>query len=372
MTDPRLEILANSLINYACELKKGEKVLINSNGSACEPLVLELLKAAYKAGALPFVSYTNERLLRGLLKNISSEQLDIMAKTDLTLMKEMDAYIGIGANDNSTATSDIPSEKMNLYMERYMTPVHGEERVKNTRWVVLRYPTNSMAQAAGMSLEAFEEFYFKVCNLDYKKMSTAMDKLVSLMNKTNKVRITGPGTDLSFSIEGIPAIKCDGRINVPDGEVYTAPVRNSINGTLQYNCPAVYQGVTYNNIKFDFKDGKIIKAESNNTERINEVLNTDEGARYIGEFAIGVNPYIENPMMNTLFDEKIKGSFHFTPGRCYDQASNGNTSSIHWDLVAIQTEKYGGGEIFFDDVLIRKNGIFLLSDLEALNPENLM
>ena len=371
MRDPRLIELAENIVSYSLALKKEEKVLIHASGITCEPLMLEIVRQVYKVGGLPFVSYTNERIQRELLGQISVEQLELMARTELTRMKEMDAYVGIGAVDNSTGTADVPGDKMNLYMEHFMTPVHGEERVKNTRWVVMRYPNNSMAQSAGMSLDGFEDFYFKVSNLDYAKMSRAMDKLVNFMESTDKVRITGPGTDLSFSIKGMNAIKCDGKVNIPDGEVYTAPLRESVNGTLAYNCPAVYQGVTYENICFEFKDGKIIKAVSNNTERINKVLDTDEGARYIGEFALGVNPYIENPMKNTLFDEKIKGSFHFTPGRCYNEADNGNTSSIHWDLVAIQTEKFGGGQIYFDDVLIRKNGLFVHPELLQLNPDEL-
>ena len=371
MTDPRLQEMAENITSYAISLQKGEHILIHANGIACEPLVLALIQKAYQCGAKPHVSYQNERILRELLLHVDKEQLDIMAESELARMKKMDAYVGIGATDNATATGDVPAEKMNLYMEHFMTPVHGVERVKNTKWVVLRYPTNSMAQSAGMSLSGFEDFFFKVCNLNYGKMSVAMDNLVKLMESTDKVRITGPGTDLVFSIKGMKAVKCDGRINIPDGEVYTAPLRDSIQGTLSYNCPAVYQGVTYENIRFEFKDGKIIDAQSNNTERINEVLNTDEGARYIGEFAIGVNPFIEHPMKNTLFDEKIKGSFHFTPGRCYDEASNGNLSSIHWDLVAIQTPAYGGGKIFFDDILIREDGFFVHSDLLCLNPDEL-
>ena len=372
MIDSRLTELAENITGYALDLRKGENVLINANGNSCEPLVIELIKSVYKRGAFPHLSYQNERIFREQLLHIDKSQLKIMAQAELTRMKQMDAYIGIGSTDNSTATSDVPPDKMKLYMEHFMTPVHGEERVKNTKWVVLRYPTNSMAQAAGMSLFAFEEFYFKVCNLDYKKMSAAMDKLVDLMESTDKVRITGPGTDLEFSIKGMNAIKCDGKINIPDGEVFTAPLRESVQGKLSYNCPAVYQGVTYENIQFDFSDGKIVNAEANDTERINKVLDTDTGARYIGEFAIGVNPYINNPMKNTLFDEKIMGSFHFTPGRCYDEASNGNGSSIHWDLVNIQTESYGGGRIFFDNKLIRDNGIFIHPDLKGLNPEELV
>lgn len=371
MTDPRLEKLADSLVNYATELKKGDKVLINMNGDQAEPLVSVLIKKVYEAGAIPFVHHINPRILRGLLMNASKDQMDIMAESDRLLMSRMDAFIGIGSTRNSSETSDVPGDRMKEYMENYVTPVHMEERINNTRWVVLRYPTNSMAQSSGRSLEGFEDFYFQVCNLDYRRMSDAMDHLVNLMERSDRVRITGPGTDLSFSIKGMNAVKCDGKVNIPDGEVYTAPVRESVEGTLSYNCPAEYMGSTYENIVFRFENGKIVDARANDSEKINRVLDTDEGARYIGEFALGVNPYILSPMKNTLFDEKIMGSFHFTPGNAYDTADNGNRSSVHWDLVCIQTEEYGGGQIFFDDVLIRDRGIFVHPDLLALNPENL-
>ncbi|WP_312049560.1 aminopeptidase, partial [Exiguobacterium profundum] len=214
-------------------------------------------------------------------------------------------------------------------------------------------------------------FYFNVCTLDYGKMDRAMDGLVELMNKTDRVTLKGPGTDLSFSIKDIPAIKCSGQMNIPDGEVFTAPVKDSVNGVITYNTPSPYQGFTFENVKLTFKDGKIVDATANDTERINEVFNTDEGARYVGEFAIGVNPYIQHPMKDILFDEKIDGSFHFTPGQAYDEAYNGNNSSVHWDLVNIQRPDYGGGEIWFDDVLIRKDGRFVIDALLPLNPENL-
>jgi aminopeptidase len=228
-----------------------------------------------------------------------------------------------------------------------------------------------MAQLANTSLEAFENFYFDVCNLDYKKMSNAMDALVNLMQKTDIVRLKGIGTDLTFSIKGIPAIKCAGEMNIPDGEVFTAPVKDSVNGKITYNTPAIYQGFTFENICFEFKNGKIINATSNDTQRLNKILDTDEGSRYIGEFSFGVNPYITKPMKDGLFDEKISGSIHLTPGSCYDEAPNGNKSSIHWDLVYIQTPEYGGGEIYFDDKLIRKDGKFVVDELLPLNPENL-
>jgi aminopeptidase len=251
-----------------------------------------------------------------------------------------------------------------------MSKVIGDVVLKK-KWCGLRAPNESMAQAAGMSTEDFEDFFFNVCTLDYKKMSAAMDPLVALMEKTDKVQIKAPGTDLTFSIKDIPVVKCDGKHNVPDGEVFTAPVRESVNGTITFNTPSNYMGFTYDNIRFTFQDGKIVEALANDTERINKLLDSDEGARFIGEFAIAVNPYILTPMQDILFDEKIAGSFHFTPGRAYEVADNGNRSQVHWDLIQIQRPEYGGGEIWFDDVLIRKDGLFVLPELEALNPENL-
>jgi aminopeptidase len=369
--DERIKILAKNLVNYSLNLKKGEKVLIHHIGSTTELLAKQLINEVYAAGGIPFIHTTNRRLERELLLNASREQYELLAKVDSLLMENMDCYIGIRGDDNVSELGDVPSSKRNIYETYYMTPVHHDIRVPKTKWVVLRYPNNAMAQLANMSLDSFESFYFDVCNLDYSKMSKAMDALVNLMEKTDLVQIKGPNTDLSFSIKDIPAIKCAGNMNIPDGEVFTAPVKNSVNGILSYNAPAIYQGFTYENIVLEFKDGKIINATSNNTERINQVFNIDEGARYIGEFAIGVNPYILKPMKDTLFDEKIMGSFHFTPGNCYKEAANGNKSAIHWDLVCIQTPEFGGGEMYFDGKLIRKDGLFVIPELELLNPENL-
>lgn len=370
MVDPRVEKLAQNLINYSVKLKPGERVLIEAIGLEL-PLVKQLVREAYKAKGQPFVSIVNNEFLREILKGASEDQLKMWASWDTARMKDMDAYIGIRAGENASEMSDVPGEKLSLYQRFYSKPVHTEIRVPKTRWVVLRYPNHSMAQLANMSTEAFEDFYFRVCNLDYAKMDRAMDSLKARMERTDRVRIVGPGTDLNFSIKGLPAIKCAGELNIPDGEIYTAPVRDSINGTLSYNTPALYQGFTYENISFEFKDGKIVKASANDTDRVNKILDTDEGARFVGEFALGINPFIETPMRDTLFDEKIKGSFHFTPGNAYDDCFNGNRSAIHWDLVCIQTPQYGGGEIYFDGELVRKDGLFVPADLQACNPDNL-
>jgi len=370
MNDPRINQLARNLVNYSCSVKPGEKVLIETMGFEV-PLTRAVIREIYKAGGLPFVTIKNDEIRRAILKECTVEQVKLMASFELARMKEMDAYIGIRAGENTNELSDIDDEKMQIYNKYFSKPVHMEERVNNTKWVILRYPNASMAQLAEMPTELFEDFYFKVCNLDYAKMSKAMDKLVEIMEKTDKVHITGPGTDITFSVKGLPAVKCEGRRNIPDGEVYTAPVRDSVNGYITYNTPSKYQGFTFDNIRLEFKDGKIVRATANDSEKINKILDTDEGARYIGEFSLGLNPYIEKPMKDTLFDEKINGSFHFTPGGCYKSCNNGNRSAIHWDLVMIQRPEYGGGEIWFDDVLIRRDGLFVPKELQCLNPENL-
>jgi aminopeptidase len=370
MKDPRIQTLAKNLINYSVKLQKGEKVLIENFGLQRE-LVTALVKEAYAAGGYPFVSLKDHQVDRSLLMGAQKEQFEMIAEFEANVMSKMDAYIGLRSGDNINEHADVPADKMKIHGDTVGKKVHREIRVPKTRWVVLRYPNSSMAQLAKMSTEAFEDFYFDVCNLDYGKMSEAMESLVALMNKTDKVRITGPGTDLTFSIKDIPAIKCAGELNIPDGEVYTAPVRDSVNGVITYNTPSPYHGFTFENVKLTFRDGKIVEAEANDSERINHIFDTDEGARYIGEFAIGVNPYILHPMQDILFDEKIDGSFHFTPGQCYDDAFNDNHSNIHWDMVNIQRPEYGGGEIYFDDVLIRKDGRFVIPELEVLNPENL-
>lgn len=365
-----IKILAYNLVNYSCSLKKGEKVLIEAIGIPND-LPKAIIEECYKVGAIPFVNIIDNDIQRSLLIGLDKEHADLWTDFDAHRMSQMDAYIGIRGGDNSYELSDVPSEQRAIYENYYSFPVHHKIRVKKTKWVVLRYPTPSMAQLAGMSTSAFEKFYFDVCNLDYSKMDKAMDALKDLLNKTDKVRITAPETDLTFSIKGIGCKKCSGHMNIPDGEIYTAPVKNSVNGTIKYNAPSINQGLKHEGVKLTFKDGKIIEATSNYTEAINKVFDTDEGARYVGEFALGVNPFITKPMGDILFDEKISGSIHFTPGACYDDAYNGNESSIHWDLVLIQNPEYGGGEIYFDDVLIRKDGRFVLEELLPLNPENL-
>ena len=372
MKDNRIEKLAHNLLHYSVNLKKKDKILIEIIGVDAIPLGKELIKQASVIGAYPCFNLVDTEIIRQMLQNTSEEAIKVYAKHDFTRMKDMDAYIGIRASSNIAELNGISRENMELYNQYYTLPIHFEERVKNTKWCILRYPNASMAQMSNMSTEEFEDFYFKVCLLDYRKMAKAMDSLVRLMNKTDKVRIIGEGTDLTFRIKGIPAEKYTGTFNIPDGEVATAPIKTSVNGFITYNTETSYNGIKFDHIRFEFKDGKIIKATSNKTKELNAILDTDEGSRYIGEFALGLNPYIEKTMGDTLFDEKIKGSFHFTPGDSLEESDNGNRSSIHWDIVMMQTPEYGGGEIWFDDILIRKDGLFILEEIKCLNPENLI
>jgi len=370
MKDPRIEKLADVLIQHSTRLQKGENVLIEAIDIP-DTLVIALVRKAAAIGANPLVTLKQNTILRELYTHLDESGIQLVGELEAARMQKMQAYIGIRGSQNINELSDVPEAGMKRYQKFWWQPVHLDIRVPKTKWVVLRYPNASMAQLSQQSTEAFEDFYFNVCTLDYSKMSRAMDALKTRMESADQVHLTGPGTDLRFSIKNIGAVKCDGSHNIPDGEVYSAPVKDSVEGVIAYNTRSIYLGTTFQDLKFEFKQGKIVNAEANNTTRLNEILETDEGARYVGEFALGVNPYILKPMLDTLFDEKIAGSFHFTPGAAYDKTDNGNRSQVHWDLVNIQRPEYGGGEIWFDGELIRKDGLFVPVDLLPLNPENL-
>lgn len=367
--DPRYEQLARGLIEFSVDLRKGEHVLIDSGGIP-EDMVIALVRAARGRGGFPHVSFRQARVSREILREGTSEEFGLENSWELFRMKKIQAYIALRGSENVFETADVPAEKMSLFQKK-MKPTL-DHRVKRTKWCVLRWPNPSMAQQARMSSEAFEDFYFRVCTLDYAKMKPGMATLKRWMEKTDQVRITGPDTDLRFSIRGIPAIPCGGNYNIPDGEVFTAPVKNSVEGTIFYNAPTVYNGVAFEKVRLVFRKGKIVEATSSDTKRLNEILDGDPGGRYIGEFAIGFNPHITEPMGDILFDEKISGSFHFTPGQAYEEADNGNRSQVHWDMVSIQRPEYGGGEIRFDGKLIRKDGLFVPQGLKKLNPDALV
>ena len=368
--DTRVDQLARLLVEHSTALKSGDKVLIEATGTKTFPLVDRLVQVAYEKKAYPYVRLHDERIFRAMLMGAEDDQFEVLGGVDRSLMEQMDAYIGVRGAENVLELSDVPTERMKIYSRWILQHVHFDIRVPKTRWAILRFPSPSFAQAAKMSSAAFEEFFFASCLVDYAKMDKDMDPLKDLMDKTDMVKITGPGTDVSFSIKGIPAIKCAGEYNIPDGEVFTAPVMDSANGVIAYNTPTLYQGSYFDGVTLTFKNGKIVDATcaQGDVQRLNDILDRDDGARYVGEFALGCNPVIREPMLDILFDEKISGSFHFTPGASYEEAPNGNDSQVHWDMVCRQFKHQGGGEIYFDGVLIRKDGMFVLPELEALNP----
>jgi aminopeptidase len=368
MTDPRYPRLARLLVNYSTGLKKGERILLDLTDVPDE-FAVELMRAARRVGATPLIEVRHTRITREIALGTDEKHARLVRDVEMFRMKKVQAYIAVRGSLNANEGADVPSRQQALYA-RTLRPLLNY-RVNKTRWVVLRWPTPSMAQAANLSTEAFENFYFDVCTMDYRKMARAIVPLQKRMARADRVEIKAPGTDLSFSIKGIGAVPCVGLRNIPDGEVFSCPVRDSVQGVIQFNTPTLYAGTRFENVRLQFKDGRVVEASSSNSRRLNEILDTDAGARYVGEFSLGFNPYILNPMCDILFDEKIAGSLHFTPGQAYQEADNGNRSAVHWDMVLIQRADWGGGEIRFDGELIRKGGLFVPRDLQPLNPNRL-
>lgn len=370
MLDPRIQQLADVLVRHSVAVKPGDKVFVEAYDMPPEATAC-LVRTLAEAGAIPLVETRHNRVLRELYRNATEEQMTLIGELELARMGAMDGYIGLRNYPNATELADVPAERMALYQRHWWKPVHSDVRCGKTRWVVLRWPSASMAQSAGMSTDAFEDFYFRACCFDYARLEREVQPLKARLERTREIRLVGPGTDLSMNKGEIPVIPCTGDRNIPDGECFTAPIRDRVNGTIAFNTVSVYQGKTFENIRLTLKDGKIIEATASDTEALNAILDSDEGARYIGEFSLGFHPFILHPMRDTLFDEKIAGSIHFTPGNAYEVADNGNRSEVHWDMVLIQRPEYGGGEIYFDGELVRRDGLFVSEDLVGLNPENL-
>lgn len=361
--------LAKVLTGFSTNLQKGERVLIDAFDIP-QAMVIALVRAARDLGAIPYVNIQNACISRELVNGLDAEQFETQATWELARMQKMDAYIAVRGSNNIFEMSDVDPAKVSHVMKAMKEVL--DYRVNKTKWVILRWPTPAMAQQAMLSTESFEDFFFRVCTQDYSRMVEGMKTLEDLMSNTDQVHLKGPETDLHFSIKGIGAVACGGRHNIPDGEVFSCPVRDSVEGEITYNAPTIYQGVSFDRIHLKFEKGRIVHADGSNAKRLNEILDSDDGARYIGEFAIGFNPHILEPMRDILFDEKIAGSFHFTPGQAYEEADNGNRSQVHWDMVQIQRPEYGGGEIWFDGELIRKDGLFVKDELKKLNPDYLL
>ena len=261
--DPRFEQLATGLTGFSTSLRKGERVLIDAF-DVPDAMVIALIRATRRRGAHPYVQLHRARISRELSLGAEEAQFAPHAEIELARMQKMDAYIALRGSENIFEASDVPASRVQL-VSRLMKPVL-DHRVGKTKWVVLRWPSSAMAQQAGMSTEAFEDFYFKVCTLDYARMTPGMKALSDLMKKTDRVHIKGPGTDLRFSIKGIGAQPCGGLRNIPDGEVFSCPVKESVEGTLQYNAPTVYLGTSFDNIRLVFRQGRIVEATSSRSE----------------------------------------------------------------------------------------------------------
>ena len=357
--------LAEIIVNHSLKVKENERVLITYNGIESISLVKEIVKEVIKAKGVVEADYQNQNINDYVRSNMTDAVINSKVNKMKYEVENYDCFVKLCYRKSDYYDKNTDKDMKNKLNE--MIHPYKEIQVNKRRWVLLNYPSIVDSFKAHMTPFEFYNFAFSTMTVDYDKMYQDMLPLKELMEKTDKVRIVAPNTDLTFSIKGLPAIICAGESNIPDGECFTAPVKDSVNGTITYNVPSPYQGEIFEHVSLTFKNGQIIKASSNNNAKIKEIFSTDEGARYVGEFSLGLNPVIMEPMGDILYDEKIAGSIHFTPGCCYDECDNGNKSQIHWDMVLIQRPEYGGGEIYFDDVLIRKNGLFVLPELEPLN-----
>lgn len=368
--DSRVKKLSRLLTGYSCGLQPGEKVLIEYEGKETRTLVRQLIRDVYGLGAVPFVAERDASVLREVLMEASGEQLELQYGLELQRMEQMDAFIGIRGGDNIAELSDVPPEKLQLY-DRLTLPV-DEQRVNGTKWVILRYPNPSMAQLAGKSLAGFEDFFFDVCTMDYGRMSQAMDELAALMNRTDRVRLAGPGTDLTFSIKGIPAVKCDGKANIPDGEVYTAPVRDSVNGVIRYNAASEMEGFVYENVRFEVENGKIIRAEAQRHGEDQPSAGRGRRSQVFRRVCHRRESLCAASHEGHPLRRKDLRQLSFDAGaglrrRGQRKPVSDSLGSGHGAAGGL----WPGGEIWFDDVLIRKDGRFVIDGLRPLNPENL-
>lgn len=365
MKDPRVEKLADILVNYSAKVKKGDIVQVDFSGTRALPLVEAIYERCLKnRAACVEYQFSTEEMGRKFYELADEEQLGYFPGHRLDFMKKATVYIGINALENTQAFAGVDLGKM-IKRQQLLRPII-DRRVDFTRWVITRYPSVGIAQDAKMSLEAFEDFYFRACNIDWPLFAEKIGRLWRMAGAAKEIKITASDTDIRFSKKGIPAIKSEGLRNMPDGEVYTAPVKDSIEGYITYNTPSFYQGKEFDGIRFEFRKGKIVSAscKQGSEKELNKILDTDKGSRYVGEFAFGLNKNITQPVKNILFDEKITGSIHLTPGQAYKIADNGNRSSIHWDLVKLLK---GDGEVYFDGKLVQKDGKFVPKELKALN-----
>ena len=366
LNDPRLNATAKIIARHALDVQPGHRVLVDALDD-CEDFIIAVVDAIKAAGGLPFLQHEALRVRRAWLIGATREQLDMWFEHSLSIRKDMDRVLMIRGQDNWSELSDVPPETLRYFGGRHIR-LGKEGRKAGGKSTIIRYPSRSLAQQRSMSTDAFTELFFKVCAMNFKILHREMEPLKAALDSAKQVRIVAPDTDLSFSIDGIDCNISAGTWNIPDGETAMGVVRESANGRIAYNIPSSHQGLVFRDIALTLRDGKVVRVEADEREKMEEILDTDEGARYIGEFAIGVNPYLRHYMIDTLFDEKMAGSLHFTPG---GTDSEGTLSWVHWDIVQSHLPHYGGGEIYLDGRLWRKDGLFVDQAMERLNPDAL-
>lgn len=358
--------LATLILEHSTHLQKNENVMVQLIGLNGINLLRSLVEQIRDKGAHPFVQIEDTETQKILVQKGDTEFWKNQASVDqLPLMKQMDIFIGIRASENIYENSQASKEANKAYSENFLKPVHFDERVNNTKWCIMRYPSPSFAMNAKLPTREFTKFYYDACLIDYAKLKKAMEPLEARLRKTDVIHLKGEGTDIKFSVKGQNWVPCFGSHNIPDGELFTSPIIDSINGQITY-APSVYQGKPFEFVKLVVEHGVVVDFDSSNNDALKDILDTDEGARRFGEFSFGTNPIIENPMYDILFDEKIYGSNHLTLGKDYEIAPNGNSSNIHWDLVCI------GANVYLDGELIREGRKFVVDDLKGLNPEELL
>lgn len=354
MKDQRLEKFADVLLQHSLNIQEGENVVIRT-GYLAKPLIEEFYRKVTDRGANAFVHVLSDPLRKYFMEKATPKQLENESTIYEGIYEKADAVLVIEAPENTKHLSNVPPIK-NMEYNKAISPIL--KRIMSKRWVLTNYPVEAFAQDADMSLTEYEDFLFDAVLVDYEKMDRDMDKILDIFDEADTVRLVGMDTDLTFSIKGRKGIKCSGQNNVPDGEVYYSPVTNSANGHIYYEFPAIRYGNQVDGVRLEFKDGKIVNARSASNERfLNQMLDTDEGARYLGEFGIGLNYGIKKFIKNILFDEKIGGTIHLAAGNAYEGSGGENVSVVHWDMIK---ELRTFGEIYADGRLVQKNGIYLI------------
>ncbi|MBI5971334.1 MAG: aminopeptidase [Deltaproteobacteria bacterium] len=356
MSDPRVEKLAKILVRHSARVKKGDRVLISASSELAKPLVLEVYKEVMKAGAHPTASIAFEETSNIFYDYANDDQIRNFPKTKLFEAKNIDCAITIRAASNKKALSNVDPKRI-AARSKVIRPI-SEVIVNETRWVLCNFPTNALAQEADMSLEEYERFLYNATNIDWMAVRRKEEKLKNAMDRAKEIHIVGKDTDLKISIKGRKAIPCCGERNMPDGEVFLSPVEDSAEGHIFYEMPAIYQGREVTGIRLRFSKGRVVDAVADKNEKfLITMLDTDKGARYLGEVGIGVNYGIQKFSKDILFDEKIGGTVHLAVGRSYEEAGGKNVSAIHWDMIK---DLRKGGAILLDGRTIQKNGKFLI------------